>query len=111
MHGEMNTIPGIRGEKANDILQKACDYYGIDKDDLCISRKGTQKYRWKKYLVIALYNHTDLSFVEIQGLLGYKSYNSMHYNYEVLRDQISGGVYASDKTKLSYNELIKYLGL
>jgi chromosomal replication initiation ATPase DnaA len=107
----MIAIHGIRAKKIDDLVQRACDYYGVKKEDLCMSRKGTQLFRWKKYLVVVLYDHTDLSFTEIQSVLGYKSYNAMHYNYEVLKEQLSEDRFGDDKIKLSYNELLKHLGL
>lgn len=107
----MTAIAGIRAEKIDRIIQSACAYYGAERDAVCMSVKGTQPFRWKRYLIVILYDYTDLNLTEILNVLGYKSYTNLHYGYKKLKDELSDEIYGSAKVKLSYNELLKHLGL
>jgi chromosomal replication initiation ATPase DnaA len=109
----MNTLQGIRKEKVDAIVNGFCQYYGVKADDLCKSTKGREGilWKWKKYLIPILYDNTDLDFAEIMKILGYKSYPNVTYHYKVIKEEISDELYGSQKIRLNYNELIKFLQL
>jgi hypothetical protein len=112
-HKEMNPIGGKRKEKIDLIINGFCDYYGISANELCktANRRQGAGWKWKRFLVLILYDYTDLDMVEIMNVLGYKSYPHVSYHYNKLKEELSGELYGSQKTKLIYNELLKFLKL
>lgn len=111
----MTTFGGVRKERVIKILNKACEYYGVDIDSLLATQRGRLKssdvWRWKRYLVLILYENTGLVASEIQSILGYKQVQTVLYHIERLKDEISEQSYGSAKTKRDYNELVKFLEL
>ena len=111
----MSFVAGIRKKEVDALLLKFCEYYGVTLDMLLQTRKGRgagdSVWKWKRFLVIILYDYYDLDFTEIQSVLGYKSYNGVYGNYQILKEELSDALYGSDKVKLSFNKLLKYLQL
>jgi chromosomal replication initiation ATPase DnaA len=109
----MNAIQGARKEKVEAIINGFCGYYGVKSNELCEPAQGRKGILWrqKRFLVPLLYDFTDLNFEEIRITLGYKSYTMVNYNYKTIKNELSGELYGSEKTKLIYSELLKFLQL
>jgi hypothetical protein len=52
-----------------------------------------------------------MTFKEIAEKLCYKQHSVVIYHYKNMKDDLSGEVYGSNKTKQIYNELLTYLKL
>jgi chromosomal replication initiation ATPase DnaA len=99
-------------EKVNYIIDKGCEYFGISRDQVSAPVLGKSKIWYKKrFLVVPLYDNTALSQQEIATLLGLKNHSTILYHYRELKEDISGELYGSNKTRKIYEELLAYLKL
>jgi hypothetical protein len=108
-------VNGIRKERVDCLLKRACDYYGVDISELTTTQKGRSNsnsvWKWKRYLILILYDNTDLDFTEIQSVLGYKSRPILSIHYNKLKEELSNEFYGSDKIKRNYKTLLTNIGL
>ena len=106
--GKIMTQP----EKAEHIIVKGCEYFGLSRDKLIQPKSGGGGTATKrKYLSLVLSEHTICDGVEITALLGYSSTQNVYRNIKALKEEISEELYGVDKTKRIYNELLSYLNL
>ena len=108
----MYKITGKRKEHIEKILLGVCDYYGITIEQLLEFRSYRDKlgiWKWKRYLIKILFDHTDLDITEIKDVLGYKSYANVVYSLNVLNEDLSSESYSDSKIKFNYNQLLKHL--
>ena len=99
-------------EKIEHILNGGCEYFGFKRDDLIKEHdKGDKVWRPKTYLVIFLHKFTILNNTEISKLLGYKHGTAVSYHLKRMKEELSEDMYGCAKTKMIYNELLKYLKL
>jgi hypothetical protein len=99
-------------EKIEHILNKGCDYLGIDRNNLT-RKSGSRDKDWykKRFLVPLLFDYTALSYRDIAGFLGYSNHSTPIHHYKIFKEEISGELYGSQKTKMIYTELLSYLNL
>ena len=100
-------------EKKEYILRRASEYFGISVEKMTSQRNGNRSalFGKKKILIPVLYNYTDASLTEIAQILGYKAMQSVSYHLKNLKQELSGELYGSQKTKMVYEELLTYLNL
>jgi hypothetical protein len=102
-------------EKIEYILGGACDYFGINRSDLWEENGHSRRNElWgkKRYIIPLLLDYTNTSIRETGRLLGYKGgYRAIKYHYDTMKEELSGELYGSQKTKMIYTELLSYLKL
>jgi chromosomal replication initiation ATPase DnaA len=100
-------------EKIDYILQKSCDYFGIDRDKVQ-SRVGKGRsplWPKKRFIAYVLYKHTASTIPEIVSLLGYSQYTTVFRNIKGIEEELSEEFYGNEKVKSVYKELLSYLKL
>ena len=107
-NGKVKTQP----EKIDHILTGACEYFGFSMEQLQ-ETTGTKSKIWdrKRYLIPILSNHTICNSQDIADRLGYKTKFSVIRHAKTMKEELSGKLYGSEKTKMIYNELLSYLNL
>lgn len=116
MEGGMDNADGKRvmtqPEKVEYIISRGCEFLGITRDDF--STKDTRKSKlWykKRFLIPILYENTSLTIREVANLIGLKNHTTILYHIKVMKEEASGELYGSKKTKQVYDELLSYLNL
>ena len=99
-------------EKRDYILKKSSEYFGIALGESASSKAG-RKDGWskKRFISLALTEHTAYSLREIASMLGYSQHGSIIYHTKTLSNDLSDEAYADDKVKRIYNEYMSYLNL
>jgi len=106
--GKIMTQP----EKAEHIIVKGCEYFGLSRDMLRRPSKGRSGTATKKrYLSLVLHEYTSYDGVEITEFLGYSDPQNVYRNVSVLKEELSEELYGNERTKRIYNELLSYLNL
>ena len=99
-------------ERVEYIIDKGCEYFGVDKKDLISPNRGRSAMGGKKrYLSMVLSEYTVLNVPEITELLSYSSPQNVYRNILGLKQELSEELYGCEKTKRIYNELLSYLNL
>jgi chromosomal replication initiation ATPase DnaA len=101
-----------QAEKVEYIMHESCRYFGVTPDELKPHMKPkTELVKSRQFIIKTLADHTTLSFGSIANLLGYRGHNIIKYHYDSFADDLSDGVYGSDKVKRLYREYLNYLNL
>jgi chromosomal replication initiation ATPase DnaA len=99
-------------ELIDHIITNGSKYLGIGEIETMEGvHYRTKQWERKRYLISVLCDHTIMTFKEIAEKLGYKQHSVVIYHYKNMKDDLSGEVYGSNKTKQIYNELLTYLKL
>lgn len=99
-------------QKIQHIITKSAEYFGIEGVEFTTSfmNKG-DLFNKKPYVVYILSQHTACTQREISKLMGYADHSNVSYVIRNMKDALSGESYGNEKTKMIYNELIKYIDL
>ena len=97
-------------EKIDYIINKGCEYFGLTPDDL-LRKTGTRSnvHRMKRYIALIILDHTETTMAGVATTLGFWNKDSVSSAIKKIRDELSDEFYGMNKTKIVYNELLKYL--
>lgn len=100
-------------EKIDHIINGVCSFYDIPRDFVSKFGVGNNADLWdcRKYLTVLLYERTGLTFKNIAPLLGFKTHANVIHHYKTLKNQLSKEYYGDEKSKQTYNDLLKHLML
>ena len=99
-------------QKIEFILNKGCEYFGLDREVISQNNiRGKSQWEKKRYFAPILYEHTAATLNEIATLLGFKDHSSVIYHMKKINEELSDAVYGSKKTRVIYKELLAYINL
>ena len=99
-------------EKVDMIINSACTFFGFNRKDLARGMKKKSPIGHHKRLIVPLlYDNTNLNFYEIGRHLGYASHSNTLKHYHRVKEEVSGDMYGYEKTKQTFEELKKFIGL
>jgi chromosomal replication initiation ATPase DnaA len=112
----MDNVDGKRvmtqPEKVELILSRGCEYLGITREELSTKDARKSKIWYKKrFLIPILYENTSLTLKEVAELVGLQNHATILYHIRVMKEESSGELFGSKKTKQVYDELLSYLNL
>jgi hypothetical protein len=91
------------------IISRGHQFFGMEYPRLYYRDKSDHASR--RFILAVLKNFTLATEQDICDSLIYSSKRSMWSSYQTIKDELSGDLYGSDKTKFIYKQLINYLKL
>jgi chromosomal replication initiation ATPase DnaA len=98
-------------DRVERILNSACTYFGLTREDLAKKRKKSPVQHHTRLLIPILYEQTNLNFKEIGAILGCQSHSNVIHHYRNVMEELSGDIPGYKKTIQTYNELTKFIDL
>ena len=97
--------------KCMELFHGACEFYGIEPDDLIIKIRKRMTIRRRKLILYMLKKHSLASVEFISELLGYSSHRTVLYHVQQMEDILSDKIYGDIEVQYDYQQLLKHLKL
>lgn len=98
-------------EYAQDIINRACEFYGVTIEELNSKLRELKYVRRRKLLIYILHCFTRVSQDDIKRLLNYKARRNVVYHIREVEKLLSDALYSDETYKYEYNQLLNYLKL